>query len=103
MNLLFCNILSWNINTVVLHVMLQHIRYHWVVFKYPIKLAYEVVVWINTAGCLMAYPGTCRYGDGSVIAEVHRIVFTCSHCCNSPVVLRQHLKSVYIDIDYTIL
>ena len=81
MNLLFCNILSWNINTVVLHVMLQHIRYHWVVFKYPIKLAYEVVVGINTASRLMAYLSTCWYGDGSVIAEVHRIVSTCYHGC----------------------
>lgn len=103
MNLFFCNILLWNIDSIVIHIMLQHIGYHWIVFKYPIKLAYEVVVWINTASRLMAYPSTCWYGDGSVIAKVNRIVFTCSHCCNSPVVLRQHLKSVYIDIDYTIL
>lgn len=87
MNLLLSNVLLRHVYAIVLHVMLQHIRYHWVVFKYPIKLAYEVVILINPASCLMAYSSTCWYCNSSVIAEAYRIVSTCSHGFTPPLLL----------------
>lgn len=90
MNLFFCNILLWNIDSVVLHVMLQHVSHTWIALKYPFKLAYEVVVWVNPACCLMAHHRTSRNGNKPKVTVVHRIVSTCSHCFAPPLLLLAH-------------